>query len=205
MHRPDGSPASTDIWWYELFPTKDPFSVDLSRKWQHMDGRANAIRAAVTETGLGPELRKVIVRYCRALDGGDHELVLLQLWSILETLTATGGDRYDTTIQRVRFLYHDEPLIWYVLEMLRDRRNRTAHAGTGGIEARKAAVQLHRFVAELMEFAFQLSGRFKSLEEMGQFLSMARDDTKLKAEIAIRQTALRFRRDRIHGRRLVRR
>lgn len=204
MHRPDGKPASSDVWWYELFPTRDVFSVDVSGKWQRMDEQANAIRAAVTETTLGLELRKILVRYCRALDGGDNEVTVLQLWSILETLTATGGDRYDATIERVRFLYDEEPLVWYVLEMLRERRNRMAHSGTGGIEARKAALQLHRFVAELMNFAMQLSGKFGSLEEFGRFLSMPRDVARLKSEIAGRQAALKYRHDSIHGRKLMR-
>ncbi len=203
LHLPNGKPAG-EVWWYELFPVKDSFSVDLSGKWQGMAEQVAAIRAAIKETTLGRELRRIMVRYCRALDGVDHEVTVLQLWSLLETLTATGGDRYDATIQRVRFLYEDEPLIWYVLEMLRDRRNGTAHSGTGGVDARKAALQLHRFVAELLTFSMQLSGKFENLEELGQFLSMARDAAKLKSEIAVRQTALKFRRDRIHGRKLVR-
>jgi len=205
MHRPDGTPVSTDMWWYELFQFRDPFSFDATRKWRNMAERENAIRAVLRETDLGPELRKVIVRYCRALDGGDHDLVLLQLWSLLETLTGTTQGRgYDETIRRTEFLYGDEPLVHHVLESLRVRRNRLAHAGAGGSEARKTALVLHRFVGELLECALQLSGRFSNLDEMGRFLAMSRDDVSLKKEIDVRRMALKFRTSHIRGRKLAR-
>jgi hypothetical protein len=204
VHLPSGKSAG-EVWWYELLPTLDPFTIYTGGKWTKMDEQANAIRAAISETDLGPDLKKIIVRYCRALDGVDHEMVLLQLWGILETLTATGGDRYDATIARVQFLYDDEPLVGYALEMLRDRRNRTAHAGAGGSNPRVAAMQLHRFVAALLTFALQVSGRFRSLDEFGQFLAMPRDVRRLKQEIEVRRIALRFRdKGVLRGRRLVR-
>jgi len=204
IHLSNGKPAAA-VWWYELCPPQDPFPTDLRDKWQRMDAQARAVRAVLKETPLGPDLRKIIVRYCRALDGGDPEVTLMHLWAILETLTATGGERYDATIARVRFLYEEEPLVWYVLEMLRERRNRTAHAGAGGIDARKAAIRLHRFVAALMTFAMQVSGKFASIEEFGEFLSMPRDAATLRQEIRVRQTALKFKgKGAIHGRKLVR-
>jgi hypothetical protein len=203
VHRPDGSSAA-DVWWYEIVPTKDPFSVDLSGKWQQIERVSASVRAAISETKLGPDLRKLFVRYCRALDGIDHDVTILHLWGILETLTATGSERYDTTIQRVRFCYGDEPLPWYVLELLRERRNRIAHAGMGGSDARTAALQLHRYVAALLTFAIQVSGRFTSLEEFGQFLSMPSDAAKLRNEIAMRRAALRYQGPGLHGRKLVR-
>ncbi len=205
VHLPNGKPAE-ELWWYELSPSREPVETNLERGWQGLEMEARAIRAALTETPLGPDLRKIIVRYCRALDGGDYDLVLLQLWSILETLTATSRDGYDATIARVRFLYGDNELVRYILEMSRERRNRTAHVGAGAIDARKSAIRLHRLVTRLITFAIAVSGKFDSLKEFGQFLAMPRDVAKLEHEISVRRTALRFRRSgSIGGRRLMRR
>jgi hypothetical protein len=193
VHKADGSSASRDSYWYEsFFDPSHVYSIThaerarMTRDWSH-------IRAACRSGAYGDDLRLAVVRYCRALDLRAPELAFVKLWGLLEFLTNTTGARYAETIRRVAFLFEDSARQQQVLEILCNYRNRSVHAGVDVID-RDNLVRLHRYVVRLLLFAFQNSGRIKSLQEMGEFLAMPIEGESLKRMRKRIDFAIRFRR-----------
>jgi len=190
LHRPDGKPA-TARFWYEPNFQEQPFISSLDRQFPAIANDERFIRRMVRSALYGSELRKLLVRYCRALDS-EATLAFLHLWGVLEGLSDTVGARYDETIRRAVFLYHDPVMMKYVLELLRHRRNQTVHAGLGSVSPRDDIVRLNRYVTAMFKFALEMGRDFKSLEELGSFLSLPDEQKRLERDILLRRKALRF-------------
>lgn len=206
LHEPSGK-AYDSVWWYHHNPAREgPRHLD-GRTWTDLLHHERAIRALVRETSMGKELRPLLVRYAGTLDGLDHDLALIQLWGLLEHLTGTANSaqRSVETARRAGVFFGDDPVFAFALEKLRLRRHRLAHVGIGGIESRRAAMQLHYFVAHLLSVALKLAPKFESLEEFGAFLALPNDPVKLKRDIKLRGHALRLAAGKLKGRRLRRR
>ena len=198
LHKPSGKPAA-EIWWYDLFPARDPFPPAFEREWPKLERWESRVRRVLRRQPMGTELRGVLVRYARALDSRDPEVAFLQLWGILETLTGTNYLGYDETVRRAYFIYGDFELLLFTLKMLRERRNRAVHAGVAGPDSRNAAIRLHRNVADVFLRAIAAAKWCDSLEEFGRFLALPRTQPdlhssrrELQSAIKLRERALRF-------------
>jgi hypothetical protein len=127
-------------------------------------------------------LKNALLRYCRALDFYNYETAFLKLWSILELLTDTVGQRYDTTIKRTSFLFANREFHKEVLEHLRFQRNLYVHHSEQSEEAEIILFQLKRYVEKILLFNIFSKYKFQNIQEFASFLSLPtkKDDLKSK-------------------------
>jgi len=191
LHRPRGGLAHADYWFERFFYPSPTFGT--RKAFEDLRRRELELRRRLAFVPYGDELRDGLVRYVRALDGIDHESTFLKLWSVLEYLTGIQNARYDDIVRRVSFLFGDGD--WYrtILENLRDQRNRNVHAGTQSEEVEYLMFRAKFFVERVLLFHLQSAGLFTTLAEACEFLSLSSDPMTLKAEIAKRRLALKFR------------
>lgn len=91
-------------------------------------------------------------RYARCLDGAKPDMVLVDLWGLLELLTGTERMRYDDTVDRAAFLWPNRDFHKAVLEHLRLWRNRIVHSSESAYEMETLVFQLKRYVETLVWF-----------------------------------------------------
>jgi hypothetical protein len=192
LHEPSGHPA-TEMYWYEpWFRKHDPLRCGTD-KWNRAHALASTMRKRIAGSRYGEDLYRIMIQYCRTLDSGDVDVVLLRLWGLLEPLTGTGFGRSDDLVKRAAALFHDSDVVRGTLEILRQRRNQIAHIGAAEQSIREDMVVLHRVVAQAIGLAFQKSGEYSSTEEIGVFLSLPSEASELRRGIKLRRDAMRFR------------
>ena len=191
VHLPDGKLAA-EHWWYEPnFIHSDP--EDLKRDWIRVVKNAPW---CVKQWKLIPYKKDADafwVRYARALDRADHEANFLRLWSLLELLTGTSGERYDETIKRTLFVCREREFNRLILEHLRDQRNALVHRDESTGEVDRHLFQLKGYVEDLIRLHLAWAGKFQSLSEFGEFLSLPEAPGVLKERIRLFQRGHRFR------------
>ena len=86
------------------------------------------LRRRVKRLRYGPDLRKQLVNYVRALDYVDYDASFNRLWAVMEHLSASVG-KHGRIAKRVSFLYDPAELryIRLIVEHLRDVRNGLVH------------------------------------------------------------------------------
>lgn len=138
------------------------------------------------------DIKRAIVRYCRALDCRDLDVAFTRLWQALERLTNTSTKgSYEQTIERTSFLYENWRYEREVLRHLRARRNDIVHDG-GAFAGAETSVYLLKGCVEDM-IAFHLHMGFDTIAEAGEFLDLSRDIPQLRRKRALIDRALTFR------------
>jgi len=139
------------------------------------------------------EIERAFIHYARALDATDMGAAFLKLWSVLEQISAAGGERYDTLIERAAFMFEAGGITKYVLEHLRYQRNQIVHLGTPQSELRPLVYQTKRFVEKMLGVHLQLGKDFATLQEAGQFMNLGHDRDALNRRAWLVRQAMKFR------------
>ena len=192
LHKKDGKLATTNFWYESFFDGKTKI-YDIEKNYGYIKKNENYIRNKIKKIKYGNDLKKAFIRYSNALDYQDHNYSLLNLWSVLEFLTATLNDRYDTTIARTIFLYSDRDLAKQILEHLRDVRNKIVHGTERDERASYLVFQLKGFVEELLLFHIRNKLNFNSINEASQFLDLSYNKETIKNKIRLLKNAIKFR------------
>src|ERR1700741_2590202 len=166
-------------YWYETARTERA-PEDLRRDWPRVEREAVRVIGLLRRVPYARDLRAAFVRYSTALDTEDFESCFLKLWSVLELLTHTVGGRYDETIKRTLFLYHETDVNRLVLEHLRQHRNAVVHHGITRSEAETYTFQAKRYVETVLFFHLAWRGRFRSIAKFGEYLDLPADVSSLK-------------------------
>lgn len=190
LHWPDGRLADEKL---QPFPFVAKSPVTDPSEWQAMLLVEQQINRALRKISYRHLIENAFIRYCRAMDDSDLEASLLQLWSILEQLAASGGDRYDILIRRVSALWDNPEPYRSVLQHLREIRNSYVHAGHSSEEIEALVGQLKFFVEELIGFHLAQGHQFSKFEEASQFLDYSSRPEVLERQIDLRRLALRYR------------
>ncbi|TAM47413.1 MAG: hypothetical protein EPN55_02540 [Gammaproteobacteria bacterium] len=138
-------------------------------------------------------LKDAIRRYVRALDQHDYNATIIQLWSVLESLTVTVTDSYKVTIRRAAMIHDDSNFHRQVLTHLKDYRNNTIHAGAATEENEVLVFQSKRYVESMILFHLNLGPSFESLDECAEFLDLPADIAKLRRRQGLLNRAIKFR------------
>ena len=127
LHYPSGKLAK-DIWWYDLeyqYPLPH-FDPTKHLKWIYKYEKY--VRKKLDKIKYTKILIQSITDYGIALDSIDWKTTFLNLWSILERLTFTNpNEGYQTTINRVSFLFEKRNYHRIILEQLKKLRNSFTH------------------------------------------------------------------------------
>jgi len=194
LHHLDGTLAA-NVWWYE--PNFDG-AVGVyhpDQDVEHMYSFLSSIRRKLSLSAYKGELRQAIIRYGLALDDRNWETAFLNLWSVLEDLTATApGNSYRETIRRTSFIFKDHRYHSEALRCLKDYRNRFVHEAevAGAIES--YLYQLKGYVEALLNFHLMNRYDFTSLKAASEFLDLPPSKENLESRVRLAKSALKFKR-----------
>ncbi|HZV33346.1 MAG TPA: hypothetical protein VFB72_02125 [Verrucomicrobiae bacterium] len=139
------------------------------------------------------DMHRMWMRYANALDRRDLDASFLKLWSLLEFVTGTNGERYDETIRRTLFICDDRDFHKTMLEHLRDRRNSLVHSDDNSPQVEHHVFQVKSYVEEFLRLHLAHAGRFKTRAAFGEFLGLPPDLDHLEDRVRVYKHAIFFR------------
>jgi hypothetical protein len=139
LHDSAGKNAVESYWYNTGFVHYVPIP---GSNWGIAKARGKKLRRLVSTSNYPADLRRIFIRYARALDGADYEVSFIKLWSLLEFLTDCGDGRYDALVRRCAFLFKEPEYQRQILQHLRERRNLFVHTATESGLAKSLVFQL---------------------------------------------------------------
>lgn len=191
IHHPSGRMASGTFWLEPGY--SGPRSSSRARQsWPHVRRFQRWALKRLARIPYRLEIEVAFARYAKALDEPDYDSALVRLWSILELLTDTKFDRYTELIKRVVFIYADRKIERQILQHLMESRNRLIHADAESKNGEALVCSLRRYVEQLLLFHLSSGPYFKSLAEVGEFLSLPADKELITRRKNLLARAQRF-------------
>jgi hypothetical protein len=194
LHKPDGALIG-DMWWWEpsYLGAITPFSFK-KEELEKVDESFKYVRKIFKTHNYPQLIQNAFIRYARALDERVWTTAFLKLWSILELLTATNTSRanYDTTKERVAFLYAERDYHMQALQHLREYRNSAVHFDKSNSAMETYLYQLKNYVEYLFRFHLSKKYKLESIQDVAEFLSLPYDDKILKNQIDKRKLARKY-------------
>jgi hypothetical protein len=193
LHRADGQRIPGRYWYDTNFPWWGAIPWTLGN-WSEAGTFESYMRDAFDRPDVGPWIRSLVLRYCRALDIADPEMAFVQLWGLLEMLTGMQqGRSHERTVVRASSFYaNSDRLNYLAVDLLREQRNHSVHGGVTSLLRRRGLDILHEYVRDILSFVIRFHSEFESPPEFFSFLDMPRDRRKLSREIELRSTALKW-------------
>lgn len=145
LHKPDGEPIHNNYWYDPYYP-QECSTFKPKRGWKELGKNCRWALNRLSRLAYRDALESLIVRYSDALDHVNYDVSFLQMWSLLEKLTDTGGGNYDKTIQRTAWMFDDKDIDSEILKVLRAQRNRYVHAARSGEHSDQTAYLIKWFV-----------------------------------------------------------
>jgi hypothetical protein len=190
LHKRSGE-AATDMFWHDpAFVETKIFTHD---KPESFSSDFKSLVSAIRRCPYYPALMEGVVRYVRALDEADPDVVVVKLWGAIEAIAIQEDAKYDQVVRRCAFLFDEVEYHRQMLEHLREVRNASAHAGAQSTKAKVACFQMQRYFRTLLVFHGRHAGKFKTLSEANQFLDLPVDKDQLVEKKRLIDEALRFR------------
>jgi hypothetical protein len=191
LHKLNGKMA-TGNWWYEPHYQGPVHVYDEKGNIANLYKFQGHVRRLMHVCRYKDAVEKGVIRYVRALDARDWDDSFLRLWGVLEYLTNTGSDSYKVTIRRAAFLFSDREYAYQVLSHLKDRRNKSVHAGSGSDDIEILLYQLKRHVEVLIQFHLGNKYSFTSLSDAAEFMDLPSDLHLLEQSVKKLGYAMKF-------------
>lgn len=188
---PDGD--INNIFWSE--PEYTDKLGDIQDKWKELEVFEKKIRKKLSNHPYRNDIEESIRGFTRALDYKDLQVSFLQLWTVLEQLTAINDAKYDVLIKRVAFLYQDTDLTKAYMQHLRLYRNSSIHDGHRNDRVEKYLYQIKRHIQTVLRFHIFNPFKVKSMNDAAAFLDLPTNRTDLNARFINIKNALKFRTD----------
>lgn len=138
-------------------------------------------------------LKASMRQYSYALNLNDPRISLVGLWSCLEILTGTTGDKADDTARRGAFLSHDYDYRLAKLRHVSRVRNSFVHAGTQITMVDHIVLDLKSYLAELIRKLVLNPRAFRSESEFLQMLSLPADLPSLRSRTKVARLGIKMR------------
>ncbi|WP_369921984.1 hypothetical protein AB8E32_07255 [Marinomonas polaris] len=188
LHLTDGSRA-TPMYWYEKSFCEIGSSQNNDQQFKEINKLYRELTKDIIKTKRYNFFQSVFDRYTEALENNDMTKSFLNLWSILETLTLTEKNNYDTTIKRTLILFRDKFLCEQKLNLLRNKRNMSIHTGKQHKESEKLTYMLMNFVNEYIFFMVNVMKITNNDEIIKTILELPPEKEKIKQiEIESKET-----------------
>ena len=179
LHEISGQPIKNMYWYEPIFETQERRRPKLS-DFQVVQKASIELLKKLENKNLREFISDVAIRYCRALDSYDRDSSFLKLWSALEMVTCTTpGVQHAEAIRRAAFIYADREQMVYMLEHLRERRNKFVHLSKSVAVDQTPLYQLRQVVTEMILTLIGEEFNFKTTEELTLFLEAGHTDDAL--------------------------
>ncbi|HEX4792524.1 MAG TPA: hypothetical protein VH370_01965 [Humisphaera sp.] len=190
LHDSSGRSVDQRIWYDPGYV--EPHSPHDFRNWKEYTKHESWLFARLKRHRYRNHVEEMIRRYSSALDGTDYDVVINKLWSLLER-GASAGDKYESIVRRVSFLFADVDFARLHLEHLRRYRNRVIHAAHSSEQRNEAVHQLRRFVQAVLLFHIRNVDKAASISEACEFLDLPTESKVLRRRLRLIERAVRFR------------
>jgi hypothetical protein len=174
LHHPDHTLVA-DMFWYERAATNDRKLFKPDKGWEQIEKHRRWAMKRMRHLNYRKDLEDLILRYVAALDQTDHNVALLQMWSILEKVTNTVGSQYDETVRRTVWPFKSRDIEKNLLDCVRLQRNLYVHAARPAEEPDQVTYLIKSFVDPHLVGLIRGDFGVTSLEEYGQHLSLPTD------------------------------
>ena len=194
IHTPKGELASDSTWWYEpsYIGAIKPYKLKTDETTVLYDS-FNFAQDSFSKHKYPDIIRDAIIRYTRALDERVWSTAFIKLWGVLELLTDTIGQSYETTVKRTAYMYEDREYNYQVLQHLRKYRNSSIHHDSENSEVETYLYQLKNNVDILLDFHITNRFGFDSIQDASSFLSLPMEKASIEKRIKNLDKALKFR------------
>jgi hypothetical protein len=172
--------VNENYFWRDDDPKQDRALFTPSSGWAKIEEFRRRILSQIELLEYSEDISGLLIRYVSALDQTDHDVALLQMWTILEKITGTIGANYDETIKRASWIFTNRLEAKELLECIRIQRNRYVHASRSADEAEEAAYLIKSLIEphllKLIENDFNIS----SLNEYSELVSLPTEKSALQ-------------------------
>jgi len=154
------------------------------------------MRKYLSKSHYREDLEDAIRRYTRVLDSREWNSAFVQIWSLLEYLTATSEDPNKVTLKRALSLSHKDEREFHrqVLKHLMTYRNRTVHAGYTSEAIETHLYQLKRYVERVLLFHIYSAPDFASIGKAAEFMHLPPELPELRRKRWLIERAIRYHR-----------
>lgn len=178
LHHESGKLVNKDTFWYERSYSIRPVLKTKNRDVAKKNYKYIADRVACF--GDGRLLKDAIVRYVRAFDEVDRNVIIQKLWGALESIMSPGENNADAIVRRSSFMFADRSYYSQVLEHLREYRNRNVHQGHESENLDYHCFQLQMFFRQAIFFYLANANYFDNLRDANRFLDLPNSIVELE-------------------------
>lgn len=191
LHGLDGKIAD-DSYWYEHGYVDVRVREIEADKREAIKTAVRTLRRNIEVHPDGHVLKEAIIRYVRAFDGQDKNVVLQKTWAALESVMAPGENNTDLIVRRCSFMFAERDYHHQVLEHLKDYRNRSVHTGRALENPNDYCYQVQLYFRQAIFFHAANAKVFNSLQEANGFLDLPDAVTSLKRKKFLLDKAITF-------------
>ncbi len=171
LHGKNGKLAANTFWWESSYRYPKTL-LSVGTKWKQLIQYEQLVKKLIAKSHVSSFIKTALIRYVRALDESDFSTSFLKLWSVLEYVTMTGGNKYDVTIKRTLSLLKNSEYHKIILNDLKEKRNNLVHANSQLHRNYDVLQQLIGYVNSVLLFMIQHGYRFSNEEKLAEFLDM---------------------------------
>jgi len=195
LHKLSGELA-TETYWYDAEYVEPVKSASLRSEQARLRTFETTMRKYLSKSHYREELEAAIRRYTRVLDSREWNTAFVQMWSLLEYLTATSEDPNKVTLKRALSLSHKDEREFHrqVLKHLMTYRNRTVHAGYTSEAIETHLYQLKRYVERVLLFHIYSAPDFASIGKAAEFMHLPPELPELRRKRWLIERAIRYHR-----------
>jgi hypothetical protein len=173
LHGLDGFPL--EDFWTETDGRSESNLFCPSGGWGELERCRSVVTTLLLKHAAKTEIEQLFLRYISALDHTNHDLALLELWSLLEKISGTLGAKYDETIERASWIAKKPTEYRQLLDCVRVQRNRYVHSARNAEQADQAAYLIKSLVEPHLRLVLENSFGISSIAEYSEILSLPRN------------------------------
>jgi len=183
LHNTDGTLSDNGVWHDPNFTVSSKLR-DLTHEMGYLKKQTLRFQRYFNSSPFQDIIRDAMLRYVRALDGINYEETIVQLWSILESLTLYGeGDdagRHADVVRRAASIYQEQQLAAAIIDHIRVRRNEIVHRSRN-FQDSEGLVYQSKSIVENLIFIYigMFSKNFQNKAEIRTFLDLPREKKML--------------------------
>lgn len=170
-------------------------ALDIRGKVANLRSTQRSVGRLLRGHPYSGELKMAFRRYASALDHRSPRVVLLELWSMLELLTATdsGARRHEDTVRRAAFLWPECEFHVAMLTHLKEQRNLLVHRAEVSRDVEILIYQVKRYVEVLMRYHLLSRRRYETMDHACQVLALQTTPEALTRNMQALRVAMRIR------------
>lgn len=193
VHDVNGDVAGNQFWFENGWESPSEALDPRNRITGFSENFPKWIRRIKQRHGLSNDARIAIRQYVRSIDDADWRQAFQGLWIALEYMTNINNADYDKLIDRASKIYSNHEHHRETLRHLRKRRNQIIHEASDAPISETIVFQTKNIVEDLIKFYSANYFKFKSRDELAEFLDLPREEKHLKHKMKLLERALMFR------------